>query len=149
MNSEREKGQHEIAIFKQFCACLPNTQVSHIKKCLPPKPDLSCTFNHQHVYFELARNYPKAFAQQYFSTKDHAKATWQEGDTRAMLKTKLDKNYQVNEPIYLLLYDDLGIALPNKVVVKKLKSMLTTREHIQFKQIWYFAQNQALEIYRA
>ncbi len=147
MSSESEKGIHEIEIFKAFCAALPDVKVTNIAKCMPPQPDLICTFNQQPTYFELARNYPKAFSQQFFDTSNKQGYVMDDGDIISMLKTKLGKTYVVKEPVHLLLYDDLGIALPNKVVVGALKALLSKCKHIQFKNIWYFANGEALKIY--
>jgi hypothetical protein len=147
MSSELEKGVHEIRIFKAFCLKLPNIVVVNIVKCVPPEPDLHCVFDHQPTYFELARNYPKSVSQQVFDNNPSSVTVIHDSDMISMLKTKLGKHYLVNEPIHLLLYDDLDLGVANNKVIKALKTLLRSTGSIQYEKIWYFAQGEAIEIY--
>lgn len=147
MNSESDKGFYEIEVFEKFCAKLPHIEISGVAKCFPPEPDLVCNFDGKMTYFELARNYTKEFAKQFFDVSNHSNAAWGEDSTKRILHAKLDKIYLVKEPIQLLLYDDLGLALPNDVVISTMEYILSNREKVQFERIWYFAENEAIEVY--
>jgi hypothetical protein len=149
MSSESDKGLYEIEVFNKFCSKLPNIEISGVAKCVPPKPDLVCNFNGNITYFELARNYPKEFAQQFFDPSNHANAVWEEDSTTRMLHAKLDKKYLVKEPIQLLLYDDLGLSPPNDIVIPTIEVILSNKENIQFDKIWYFAEGKVIEVYSA
>ncbi len=147
MNSESEKGIYEIEIFKAFCSKLPNTEVTDVAKCIPPKPDLVCNFAGQITYFELARNYSKEFAQQHFDPLAHDNVFGGEDATKRILHAKLDKTYLVKEPIHLLLYDDLGMSCANHLVIQIIENILASREEIQFDKIWYFAEDKVVQVY--
>ena len=146
MNSESDKGLYEIEVFDKFCSKLPHVEISGVAKCFPPKPDLVCNFDGKVTYFELARNYTKEFTKQLFKPSNHANEVWGEDSTNRILDAKLDKKYLVKEPIQLLLYDDLGLALPNDVVVSTIEYILSNREKVQFDKIWYFAEDEAIEV---
>ena len=149
MSSESEKGVHEIAIFKAFCETLPNVEVSNINKCFPPAPDIHCLCNDQPTYFELARIYPKAVSQQVYDLALATDVVINEKDITRILEVKLGKHYVATDPIQLLLYDDIDIGLESQYVIKALKRKIEQMEKIQFQQIWYFAQGEALSIYEA
>lgn len=149
MSSESDKGFYEIEVFDDFCSKLSHIEVSGVAKCFPPKPDLVCNFDGKITYFELARNYTKEFAKQFFGPSNPANATCGEDSTNRILHAKLDKKYRVKEPIQLLLYDDLGLALPNDVVISTIEYILSNRENVQFDKVWYFAEDEAIEVYSA
>jgi hypothetical protein len=149
MNSESDKGLYEIEVFSKFCSKLSHIEISCVAKCFPPKPDLVCNFDGKVTYFELARNYTKEFAKQLLDVSNNTNEVWGEDSTNRILNAKLDKKYQVKEPIQLLLYDDLGLALPNDDVVSAIEYILSNRKSVQFDKIWYFAEDEAIEVYSA
>jgi len=149
MNSESDKGLYEIEVFGKFCSKLSHIEISGVAKCFPPKPDLVCNFDGKITYFELARNYTKEFAKQFLDVSGHTNEVWGEDSTNRILNAKLDKKYQVKGPIQLLLYDDVGLALPNDDVVSTIEYILSNRKNVQFDKIWYFAEDEAIEVYSA
>lgn len=149
MSSESDKGIYEINVFDKFCSKLSHIEVFGVTKCFPPEPDLVCNFDGKITYFELARNYTKEFSKQSIHLSNKINEVAGEDCTNRILHAKLDKIYLVNKPIQLLLYDDLGLALPNDEVVSTIQCILSNREKIQFDKIWYFAGNKAIEVYSA
>lgn len=148
MGNELEKGIHEINVFKEFCTHIPNCNVSEITKCNPPKPDLSCNFFGKKTYFELARAYSKEFARQMFDPTPDVKTIWGENSVERILKTKLNKRYELDSDLQLLLYDDIGLSLPNDVVIPTIKEILAEAQYVQFEGIWYFAEGEAINVYK-
>ncbi|WP_114327574.1 hypothetical protein [Candidatus Colwellia aromaticivorans] len=149
MSSESDKGLYEIEVFNQFCSKLSHIEVSGVVKCFPPKPDLVCNFDGKVTYFELARNYTKESAKPFLDCSNNTNEVWGEDSTNRILHAKLEKKYLVKEPIQLLLYDDLELALPNDVVISTIKYILSNRKNVQFDKIWYFAEDEAIEVYSA
>lgn len=150
MTTEQEKGLHETSILQKFAHCGQlNIELASIKKCLPPKPDLFCVMDNSPVYFELARNYPKEFAKQAYDAKENAQPLWGEGSIERIITAKLNKHYQAEYPVQLLIYDDLGIALSNAVTIAKMQAVLNKQNAIQFEKVWYFAKQKVVEVFSA
>jgi len=143
MASEEEKGKIEISIFKRFAEAA-NLNCESVEKQSPEdgKPDLKCRINGEVIFFELteacSEDVAKAIANasnlddpEYIRVKDYTSETY---------KKKINKRYDVKEPIELLIYNIGRTVLSDDVLIDNIR-VISEKNKGQFRKVWYFGEH--------
>lgn len=141
MATEYEKGLVELSIFKQFAEEAGLKVLKGSTKKSDPnkgKPDIFCVIDTEPLYFELTEACAPEFAAASNGSKRSDIITvWGNDVSEETVKKKLQKTYQVKEPVELLVYTAGRTALSDTVIAKKIHRVLHFG-HGQFRRIWLF-----------
>ena len=143
MGTEAAKSGVELAVFRKFASAshLPIATDSLRKGCaLAGEPDILCELAGELVAFELAECCAPEFAAAEAASHeslDGVVTCWGTDVSPGTLRRKLGKHYKVSCPLHLLLYTNARTALPDEVLIGRLRSEL---QHGlgQFQVVWFF-----------
>lgn len=141
MATEYEKGLVELATFKRFAKKAGLNLLSGSAKKTDPnegKPDIFCVIGTEPVYFELT----EACAPEFVAASSGLKqgdiiTVWGNDVSEETVKKKLEKSYQVNAPVELLVYTDGRTGLSDQLIAAKILEVLDSG-HGQFRRIWLY-----------
>ena len=144
MATEYEKGLVELSIFEGFAEKAGLKIVSGSAKKTDPnkgKPDLFCVIDTEPVYFELTEACaPDFVAATNGSKRNGIISNWGNDVSEETVKKKLEKIYQVNGPVELLVYTAGRTGLADEVIIAKIQQVLNSG-HGQFRRIWFYGEN--------
>jgi hypothetical protein len=109
-----------------------------------PEPDILYEGPNEKIAFELVENCTQTIAYntaklQEGNGKDFQ---WVSDPSRAVMKSKLAKNYTSDHPIELLIYANGRIVTPDDVVIDTLCALLDGwSDKVPFRRVWYFGEN--------
>ena len=141
MATEHEKGILELSIFKEFAKKADLKVLNGSAKKSDPnqgKPDIFCVIGAEPVYFELT----EACAPEFAAASNGSKRTdiitvWGNDVSEETVKKKLQKTYQINQAVELLVYTNGRTGLSDEVIATKIQEVLN-HGHGQFRRIWLF-----------
>lgn len=139
IGDEDQKSRVELAVVRQFMKEAGLTVVEDsIEKRLPPEPDVLCELEGDGVvYFELTEACAPEFAKLRSDSENTGAFAWGSDATADTLKKKLGKQYGVCEPVELLIYTNAATALPDDVLIPRLRPILGSGIG-QFRRVWLF-----------
>ena len=138
MRGEDEKGEIELAVFREFARKASLVLLGEPEKqTLQKKPDVLCKLEEGHVYFELTEACAPEFAAAVTESvkNDSVVFRWGNDISELTLANKLRKSYEVSEPIELILYTAGRTALPDDVITSKVSGILAN-DLGPFRRIW-------------
>ena len=143
MRGEEEKGEVELSIFRQFARKASLATESEPEKQNPNerKPDILCVLKEGPVYFELTEACAPEFAAVITKGIKQKKAIYARGNdvSKDTVAKKLLKNYEVEEPIELIVYTAGRTVLPDEVIVQRVGDVLS-KGCGPFRRIWFFGE---------
>jgi hypothetical protein len=152
MTSEKEKGDHEIAIFREFIdkGSLPIDPLS-VAKRRPPEPDILCLHADEGpLAFELVELCDSTLASAADKT---ARAggflvLCTEDPSRHIILKKLQRRYQTSHPIELLCYTNGRIITQDAVLVLTIRPMFCSDRSV-FRRAWLLGENGVYLLWQA
>ena len=141
MRSEADKEKVEIQVFKDFAAASGlNICLKSIIKGDPNigQPDISCKLNEQLVHFELTEACAPEFAKAITESgkSGDVVAVWGEDVSEKTILKKISNEYEVSEPVDLLLYTAGRTALPDEVIIARIDPILANGLG-PFRRVWF------------
>jgi len=144
VTSEYEKGIVELSIFALFAEQAGLKIIDGSPRKSDPnegKPDIFCLLDSGPVYFELTEACAPTFvaAVSNGSNRNHEPSAWHTDVSEETVQKKLEKSYQVSEPVELLIYTAGRTALPDKDIIEKIQPVLNNGAG-PFRRIWLFGE---------
>jgi hypothetical protein len=135
MNKEAEKAARERVVFHDFIkkSGLPINPESVESRC-PPEPDILCfQENEGNVAFELPEICAKDIA---CTIAQGGGFLWTSDPSRYVIREKLKKNYQTENPVELLCYTARRTVSPDHLIIEEIRPMIDM-DNGQFRRIWF------------
>lgn len=144
MTSEYEKGIVELSIFALFAEQADLKIIDGSPRKSDPnegKPDIFCVLDSGPTYFELTEACAPEFvaAVSNGSNKHDEPSEWHTDVSEETVQKKLEKTYQVSEPVELLIYTAGRTALPDEEIIDKVQLVLSSGPG-PFRRIWLFGE---------
>ena len=145
MASEYEKGIIELSIFKEFAAKAGLKVINGSARKSDPnqgKPDIYCHLHDGPAYFELTEACAPAFAAAISNGSwedQEIPFIWGSDVTEETVEKKLQKTYQVSEPVELLIYTAGRTTLPDAAIASKIRDVLINGSG-PFRRIWLYGE---------
>ncbi len=147
MRGEEEKGEVELAVFREFARKVSLATESEPEKQNPNerKPDILCILQEGPVYFELTEACAPEFAAAITKSIKQKKEIYARGNdvSKDTVAKKLRNKYEVEEPIELIVYTAGRTALPDEVIVQRMSDVFS-KGYGPFRRIWFFGEEVAL-----
>lgn len=114
----------------------------------PPEPDLLCQHGvHGPVAFELVSITDPTIAQIHAGHNPCGQSAYfTEDPTERIIRKKLERTYQTQHPVELLVYNDLLVVTPDDAIVTKVVQWLSSKSH-PFRRAWYMGEQFAKEVW--
>ena len=144
MTSEYEKGLIELSIFRQFAAQAGLDIIGGDPIKSDPnegKPDIFCLLEEGATYFELTEACAPEFVAAVSNgiNRHDTPSAWHIDVSEETVQKKLEKTYQVSEPVELLIYTAGRTALPDQAIINKVQDVLSNGPG-PFSRIWLFGE---------
>jgi len=144
VTSEYEKGIVELSIFALFAEQAGLKIIDDSPRKSDPnegKPDIFCLLDSGPTYFELTEACAPTFvaAVSTGSNKKDQPSDWHTDVSEETVQKKLEKSYQVSEPVELLIYTAGRTALPDEDIIEKIQPLLS-KGLGPFRRIWLFGE---------
>ena len=148
MSSEYEKGLVELSIFAEFAKQAELRIINGSPRKSNPnerKPDIFCQLKEGPTYFELTEACAPEFAAEISNglNKHDSPSRWHTDVSEETVKKKLQKSYQVSEPIELLIYTAGRTALPDEIIANKIREVLNDGAG-PFQRVWLYGEQVTL-----
>ncbi|MEZ5525255.1 MAG: hypothetical protein R3E62_09910 [Pseudomonadales bacterium] len=145
MTSEYEKGVVELSIFRQFAKKAGLKIIDGSPRKSDPnegKPDIFCLLEEGPTYFELTEACAPEFVAAVSNgvNRHDTPSAWHTDVSEETVQKKLEKNYQVSEPVELLIYTAGRTALPDREIINKVREVLSDGPG-PFSRIWLFGED--------
>jgi len=144
VTSEYEKGIVELSIFALFAKEAGLKIINGSPRKSDPnkgKPDIFCVLDSGPIYYELTEACAPEFvaAVSNGSNKHDAPSQWHTDVSEETVQKKLEKSYQISEPVELLIYTAGRTALPDEEIIEKIQPVLKNGPG-PFRRIWLFGE---------
>ncbi len=136
MGTEAAHGDVEVQIFAEFVrrGALA-IDLASIQKRFSPFPDILCSHATEGLMsFELAELCAEDLARM-MAKPGESDFLWTSDPSERILRKKVQKSYQVDGPLELLLYTNGRIVTPDDVIIPTIRPILQSSSG-QFRRVW-------------
>jgi hypothetical protein len=146
-----EKATIERGVFSRFVEFLEESEMwGAIESRDPPEPDLLCTHAERgRVAFELVAITDPLIAEVNAGYGRSPTGSYSTSDpTERIIRKKLGRRYVSDDPMELLIYNDLLVITPEDIIVEVTVNWLGSKSH-QFTRAWFMGEHHAKLIWSA